>query len=79
MPCINLYPTTKNYNRKQNTIESYGTKKFGIEYQGFYCVFVRTEINLIAFLGPRNCVNTQYAALSGAMYKDGLWVVMSGN
>ena len=34
----------------------------------FYCVFVRTEINLIAFSGPRNCVNTQYAALSGAMY-----------
>ena len=33
----------------------------------FYCVFVRTEINLIAFLGPRDCVNTQYAALSGAM------------
>ena len=33
----------------------------------FYCVFVRTEINLIAFSGPRNCVNTQYAALSGAM------------
>ena len=25
----------------------------------FYCVFVRTEINLIAFSGPRNCVNTQ--------------------
>ena len=33
----------------------------------FYCVFVGTEINLIAFSGPRNCVNTQYAALSGAM------------
>ena len=33
----------------------------------FYCVFVHTEINLIAFSGPRNCVNTQYAALSGAM------------
>ena len=33
----------------------------------FYCVFVRTEMNLIAFSGPRNCVNTQYAALSGAM------------
>ena len=33
----------------------------------FYFVFVRTEINLIAFSGPRNCVNTQYAALSGAM------------
>ena len=24
-------------------------------------------MNLIAFSGPRNCVNTQYAALSGAM------------
>ena len=34
-----------------------------------YCVFVRTENNLIAFLGPANCVNTQYAALSGAMSK----------
>ena len=33
----------------------------------FYCVFVRTENNSIAFLGPSNCVNTQYAALSGAM------------
>ena len=33
----------------------------------FYCVFVRTEMNLIVFSGPRNCVNTQYAALSGAM------------
>ena len=33
----------------------------------FNCVFVRTEMNLIAFSGPRNCVNTQYAALSGAM------------
>ena len=29
--------------------------------------FVRTEMNLIAFLVPSNCVNTQYAALSGAM------------
>ena len=24
-------------------------------------------MNLIALSGPRNCVNTQYAALSGAM------------
>ena len=24
-------------------------------------------MNYIAFSGPRNCVNTQYAALSGAM------------
>ena len=27
--------------------------------------FVRTEMNLIVFSGPSNCVNTQYAALSG--------------
>ena len=70
-PCINLYPTTacdaKNDNRKQNTIASYATKKFGLSIKDFYCVFVRTEINLIAFSGPGNCVNTQYAALSGAM------------
>ena len=25
-------------------------------------------MNLIAFSDPRNCVNTQYAALSGAMF-----------
>ena len=35
-----------------------------------YCNFVRTEMNLIAFLGPSNCVNTQYAVLSGAMHKQ---------
>ena len=35
----------------------------------FYCVFVRTEMNLIAVLGLSNCINTQYAALSGAMLK----------
>ena len=35
--------------------------------KNFYCVFVRTENNLIAFLGPSYCVNTQYAALSRAM------------
>ena len=57
----------KNDNCKMKTIASYSTKKFGIGYQGFYCVFVRTEMNLIAFSGPRNCVNMQYAALSGAM------------
>ena len=28
-------------------------------------------MNLIAFSGPRNCVNTQYAALSGAMETSG--------
>ena len=80
-PCINLYPTTacdaKNDNRKQNTIASYATKMFGIEYQGFYCVFVRTEIDLIAFSGPRNCVNTQYAALSGAMVLSALHLNIS--
>ena len=42
-------------------------EKFRIEYQEFLLRFVRTENNLIAFLGPSNCVNTQYAALSGAM------------
>ena len=66
-PCINLYPTTacdaKNDNRKQNTLR----KCLELSIKDFYCVFVRTEINLIAFSGPRNCVNTQYAALSGAM------------
>ena len=79
MPCINLYPTTacvtKNDNRKMNTIASYATKKFGIEYQGFYYVYVRTEMNLIAFSGPRNCVNTQYAALSGAMTSLIYWPI----
>ena len=57
----------KNDNRKQNTIASYATKKFGMSIKDFYCVFVRTEINLIVFSGPQNCVNMQYAALSGAM------------
>ena len=66
MPCINVYPTIasvvyKNGNRKA----SYAMKKFGIEYQEFLLRFVRTENN--AFLGPSNCVNRQYAALSGAM------------
>ena len=42
----------------------------------FYCVFVRTEINLIAFSGPRNCVNKQYAALSGAMCLEILKIMM---
>ena len=45
-------------------------KKFGIEYQGFLLrFFVRTEINLIVFSGPQNCVNTQYTALSGALFE----------
>ena len=42
-------------------------KSSELSIKDFYCVFVRTEIHLIAFSGPRNCVNTQYAALSGAM------------
>ena len=57
----------KNDNRKLNTIASYATKTSELSIKDFYCVFVRTEMNLIAFSGPRNCVNTQYAALSGAM------------
>ena len=52
-----------------DTIASYAMKKFGIEYQGFLLLFVRTKINLIAFSDPSNCVNTQYASLSGAMGK----------
>ena len=68
MPCINVYPTIasvvyKNGNRKA----SYATKKLKLSIKNFYCVFVRTENNLIVFLGPSNCINTQYAALSGAM------------
>ena len=70
-PCINLYPTTacdaKNDNRKLNTIASYLRKSLELSIKDFYCVFVRTEMIFIAFSGPRNCVNTQYAALSGAM------------
>ena len=57
----------KNDNRKLNAIASYTTKKFRLSIKDFYCVFVRTEMNLIAFSGQRNCVNRQYAALSGAM------------
>ena len=57
----------KNDNRKQNTIQ----KSSELSIKDFYCVFVRTEINLIAFSGPLNCVYTQYAALSGAMYGTG--------
>ena len=43
-------------------------KSSELSIKDFYCVFVRTEMNLIAFSGPRNCINTQYAALSGAMH-----------
>ena len=42
-------------------------KSSELSIKDFYCVFVRTEMDLIAFLGPSNCVKTQYAALSGAM------------
>ena len=38
-----------------------------INAHDFYWVFVRTELNLIAFFCSSKCVNTQYAALSGAM------------
>ena len=66
MPCIYVYLTIANVVYKfGNRKASYAMKK------SFYCVFVRTENNLIAFLGPSNCVNTQYAALSGAMNKLG--------
>ena len=71
MLSINLYQTTacdaKNDNRKLNTIASYATKKFEIEYQGFLLRFCTHRMDLIAFSRSRNCVNTQYAALSGAM------------
>ena len=42
-------------------------KSLELSIKDFYCVFVRREINLISFSGPRNCVNTQYAALSRDM------------
>ena len=71
MSCIKLYPTTacdaKNDNRKLNTIVHTLRKSSELSIKDFYCVFVRTEMNLIAFSGSRNCVNTQYAALSGDM------------
>ena len=43
------------------------TKQLELRIKDFYCVFVRFAMNLIAFSGPRNCVNTQYPALSRAM------------
>ena len=49
-------------------------KSSELSIKDFYCVFVCTEMNLIAFSGPRNCVNMQYAALSGAM-SDELYCV----
>ena len=74
MACINLYPTTacdaKNDNRKLNTIASYATKKFRIEYQGFLLRFCthRNEFNCVF----RFTKLLKYAALSGAM---GTWVI----
>ena len=44
-------------------------KSSELSIKDFYCVFVRTEMNLIAFSRSRNCVNTQYAALSGAKHQ----------
>ena len=72
MPCIILYPTSacvvcKSGNHNPNTIAQYAMKSSELSIKDFYCVFVRTEMDLIAFLGPSNCVKTQYAALSGAM------------
>ena len=52
---------TKNSNRKP---ASTLTKQLELRIKDFYCVFIRFAMNLIAFSGPRNCVNTQYAALS---------------
>ena len=46
------------------------TKQLELRIKDFYCIFVRFAMNLIAFSGPRNCVNTQYAALSRAMLRD---------
>ena len=51
----------KNNNRKP---ASTLTKQLELRIKDFYCVFVRFAMNLIGFSGPRNCVNTQYAALS---------------
>ena len=42
-------------------------KSLELSIKDFYCVFVCTEMNLIAFLGTRNCIKMQYAALPGAM------------
>ena len=46
------------------------TKYYSVELNinDFYCVFVCTEMNLIAFLDSSYWVNTQNAALSGAMH-----------
>ena len=60
---MNLYPTIACDAKNDNQLR----KSSELSIKDFYCVFVRTEIDLIAFSGPRNCVSTQYAALSGAM------------
>ena len=62
-PCINLYPTIacvvcKNGNHKSNTIAQYAMKSSELSTNDFYCVLIRTAMNLIAFWGPINCVNT---------------------
>ena len=54
---------TKTAIAKRHTLR----KSLELSIKNFYCVFVRIEKNLIAFLGPSNRVNTKYAALSGAM------------
>ena len=43
------------------------TNQLELHIKDFYCVIVRFAVNLIAFSGSRNCVNTQYAALSMSM------------
>ena len=70
MTCINLYPTTtcdaKNNKSKLNTIASYTTKKFGIEYQGCLLRFFthRNEFKCVF----RSMKLRKYAALPGAMW-----------
>ena len=59
-----------NGNHKPSTIAQYAMKSLELSIKDFYCVFVCTEMNLIAFLGPSHWVNTQYAALSGAMMDE---------
>ena len=54
---MDWFTIKNNGNRKLHTIASYAMKKFGIEYQGFYCIYVCTEINLIALSDPSNWVN----------------------
>ena len=44
-------------------------EKVGNWVSRIFIVFVCTEMNLIVFSDPSKCVNTQYSALSGALYK----------